>query len=350
MSAGVILAQLQTFNVDQFCAGSPAAGSTNSDRLCRLNHTMSLSSEGPELTDELPQMTDDFAFLYKDERICRTCGNVTSKYYEPRARRGVNVECKLCHALFKRMHRLFLKKEGLRKSWYDMSPSARTEWFKCRDKHMRGTELAQAMALHIEKSGTPGTETHPGFNKCLRDSPELRRRYTGRAKLLKEFKRRTAKVFDERMFRFICENYDCVWEKIIKRVVAIPKQRCAVTPAVRPSNLKPYKPRSRAPKYYRKTFDRLKAKLAKARAAADTAIAVHEDEDEPPVGRLILIQQKHELERMWHEIDIVANGDHSSLATAGAKRETMELVRTCKNTLKTFGRVRKSILKASDFE
>ena len=110
----------------------------------------------------------------------------------------------------------------------------------------------------------------------------------------------------------------------------ISTQRCGVPPVVRPSHSKPYTPRIRGPKYYCKTFDRLNAKLAKARAEADKAIAEHEDEDELAVGRLILIQQKHELEHMCHEIDIVANGDHSSLATAGAKRETMKLVRTCK--------------------
>ena len=346
MSAGVILAQLQTFNVDQFCAGSPAAGSTNSDRLCRLNRTMSLSSAGAELTDELPQMTDDFAFLYKDERICRICGNVTSKYCKP-APGGVNVECKLCQALLKRMYRLFLKNEGLRKSWYDMLPSARREWFKGPNKHMRGTDLAKAMALHIEKSGLSWDASKPYFHKCFCDRPELKRRYKGIAEEIKKVKR---KVFDERRQGFLYEDYQLVGENIPQKVVEISTHRGGVTPVVRPSHWKPYTPRIRGPKYYCKTFDRLNAKLAKARAEADKAIAEHEDEDELAVGRLILIQQKHELEHMCHEIDIVANGNHSSLATAGAKRETMELVSTHKKALMSFSRVRKSMLKSSEFE
>ena len=41
---------------------------------------------------------------------------------------------------------------------------------------------------------------------------------------------------------------------------------------------------------------------------------------------------------------------HSSLDTAGAKRETMELVSTHKMALMSFGRVRKSMLKSSEFE
>ena len=53
---------------------------------------------------------------------------------------------------------------------------------------------------------------------------------------------------------------------------------------------------------------------------------------------------------MKTEIDLVGNGDQSSLDTAGATRKTNELVSTHKNTLMSFVKVRNSILKASDFE
>ena len=53
---------------------------------------------------------------------------------------------------------------------------------------------------------------------------------------------------------------------------------------------------------------------------------------------------------MKTEIDLVAEAYLSSLDTAGAKMKTMDLVRTHKNTVMSFRRVRESILKASDFE
>ena len=46
---------------------------------------------------------------------------------------------------------------------------------------------------------------------------------------------------------------------------------------------------------------------------------------------------------MKTEIDLVANGEHSSLDTAGATRKTLELVRAHKKTLKSFCKLRKSI-------
>merc|ERR1712185_334233 len=99
------------------------------------------------------------------------------------------------------------------------------------------------------------------------------------------------------------------------------------------------------PYYLRTQLGQLKAMIDKARAAADAAIAEDEDEVAPPVVRQLLIRKNNELESMKTEIDLIANGDHSSLDTAGAKRKTMELVRTCQNTRHHFGRVRKSILK-----
>ena len=175
--------------------------------------------------------------------------------------------------------------------------------------------------------------------KCLRDSPELRRRYKGRAHQLKKVKSGATKVFDERRQCFLYEDYDYVVDNTNPDVEATTPQLCAVSPCI----TKPYVMRATS-------LSRLKTKLYKARAAADAAIAEDEDEVVPPVVRQILIQKNNELESMKTEIDLVANGDHSSLDTAGAKRKTRELVRTHKNTLMSFGRVRKSILKASDFE
>ena len=100
----------------------------------------------------------------------------------------------------------------------------------------------------------------------------------------------------------------------------------------------------------KKQLKRLKAKLDKARAAADAAIAEDEDEVVPPVVRQLLIRKINALESMKTEIDLVANGDHSSLDTAGATRKTNELLSTHKKAQVAFGQVRKSILKASDFE
>ena len=198
------------------------------------------------------------------------------------------------------------------------------------------------MTLHIEKSGATLDDIKPFFRKCLLDSPELKRRYKGHAYQLRQVKRRTAKVFDERRQCFLYEDGEIVGEKLIGNG----SQR-----------LKPYKWYRRGPKYHRKLFDWLKAKLDKALAAACAAIAEDEDEVVPPVVRQTLIQKTTELERMRHEIDNIAMGDHTSVDTKGifidarhARGKTIELVRTHTNTLMSFGRVRKSILKASDFE
>ena len=187
----------------------------------------------------------------------------------------------------------------------------------------------------------------PYFRKCLLDSPELKRRYKGHAYQLRQVKRRTAKVFDERRQCFLYEDGEIVGEKLIGNG----SQR-----------LKPYKWYRRGPKYHRKLFDWLKAKLDKALAAAFAAIAEDEDEVVPPVVRHIPIQKNDDLERMRHEIDSIATGDHSSVVRNGsliharliharhARRKTLALVRTCKNALLSFRRVRKSILQATAFE
>ena len=203
-----------------------------------------------------------------------------------------------------------------------MSPSAREEWNKCRDAHigLTVTDIAKAMALHIEKSRLPGTETHPGFRKCLRDSPELRRRYKGRAHQLKKVKSGATKVFDERRQCFLYEDYDYVGHNTNQDVEWTTTRCCAL----------------------------LKTRLDKARAAADEAIAEDEDEVVPHWARQILIQKNNELERMKTEIDLVAKGHHSSLDTEGANMRTRDLVRTHTLTLMRYRRVRKSILKTSD--
>ena len=176
-------------------------------------------------------------------------------------------------------------------------------------------QLAKAMALHIEKSRPPGTETQPGFKKCLRDSPELRRRYKGRAHQLKQVKSGATKVFDERRQCFLYEDYDYVGHNTNQDVEWTTTRCCAL----------------------------LKTRLDKARAAADEAIAEDEGEVAPHWVRQILIQKNNELERMKTEIDLVANGDHSSLDAAGAQRKTRELVTTHKKTLMSFSRACKSI-------
>ena len=93
-------------------------------------------------------------------------------------------------------------------------------------------------------------------------------------------------------------------------------------------------------------FERLKAKLDKARAAADAFIGEDRDDFWPPAVRQILIQKNSELESMNFEIDhLVARGEYSSLDTAVAKRNTMELATKHKTMLRSFVRVRRSILK-----
>ena len=89
-------------------------------------------------------------------------------------------------------------------------------------------------------------------------------------------------------------------------------------------------------------------KLDKARAAADAAIVGYEAEDVPTGVRQIAILND-ELESMKTEIDLVATYNHSSLFTADVQNKTMELLKRHKKTLKSFLRVRKSILKASEF-
>ena len=324
----------------------------------------SLTSEGPELTriptfnGDIPPVEDINAGLTeelpvpgtKEERTCGTCGKDTIEYVK---NQGPWVRCMICNADRAAVQYQLQRNEGLRKGWYGMRPSARREWKKSREAHLRGPDLANAMALHIEKSRPTCTQTKPGFQMSLRDSPELERVYRERAYLLKKVKSGATKVFDERRQCYLYEDYDYVGENTTQEVEATTTQLCAVSPCI----TKPYV--MRAPKRKRRfrplseaaiQFERLKAKLDKARAAADAAIAEDEDEVVPPVVRKLLIQKNNELESMKTEIDIVANGDHSSLDTAGAKRKTMELVRTHKNTLMSFGRVRKSILKASDFE
>ena len=189
-------------------------------------------------------------------------------------------------------------------------------------------DIAKAMTLHIEKSRPTLTETKPGFKKCLRDSPELRRQYKGRANLLKQVKSGATKVFDERRQCFLYEDYDYVGDNTNQEVVSPCRTRTYVKRAI--------------------SLIRLKTKLDKAREAAHAAIAEDEHELVPPGVRQSLVQKNNELERMKTEIDLVANGDHSSLDTAGAKRKTMELVKGHKRTLMLLGKVRKSIRKAFD--
>ena len=299
----------------------------------------SLASEGPELTrrptfdGDIPPVEGINAGLTeelpvpgtKEERTCGTCREDTIDYTIIRSRRGSWIRCQNCVDFHNRMQRAFYKDEGLRKSWKDMPPSARKEWRKCRDAHMglTVTDIAKAMALHIEKSRPPGTETQPGFKKCLRDSPELRRRYKGRAHQLKQVKSGATKVFDERRQCFLYEDYDYVGDNTNQEVVSPCRTRTYVKRAI--------------------SLIRLKTKLDKAREAAHAAIAEDEHELVPPGVRQSLVQKNNELERMKTEIDLVANGDHSSLDAAGAQRKTRELVTTHKKTLMSFSRACKSI-------
>ena len=93
-------------------------------------------------------------------------------------------------------------------------------------------------------------------------------------------------------------------------------------------------------------FETLKANLDKEHAASDAFIAEDRDDFWPPAVRQILIQKNNELKRMNFEIDhLVAKGEYSSLDTAVAKRNTMELVTKHKTMLRSFVRVRRSILK-----
>ena len=173
--------------------------------------------------------------------------------------------------------------------------SQKKEWHTTPGLHMMyRTDLAKAMALHIVKSGPTWDDIKPYFHKRLLDSPELKRRYKGHAYQLRQVKRRTAKVFDERRQCFLYEDGEIVGEKLIGNG----SQR-----------LKPYKWYRRGPKYHRKLFDWLKAKLDKALAAACAAIAEDEDEVVPPVVRQLLIRKINALESMKTEIDLVANGN-----------------------------------------
>ena len=291
------------------------------------SYDRSLTSEGPELTrrptfdGDIPPVEDTNAGLAeelpvpgtKQERTCRQCGKATIDY-------DVSIRCPSCCAFTRRLHKFFNKNKGLRKSWMDLSRSARKEWFKCRDAHigLTGTDLAQSMALHIVNWAPPCTEMHPGFKElCLRASTELRRRSKGKEQQMKQVQSGATKVFDNR-----------------RRLLSKPRHR--------PIWTRPY--------YLKQKLGKLKAQLDKARAAADAAIAEDDYEVVPPVVRQLLLQKNDELETMKTEIDLVANGEHSSLDTAGAKRKTIELVTTCKNTLISFRRVRYAILMASDFE
>ena len=159
---------------------------------------------------------------------------------------------------------------------------------------MGGTDLAKALALYISKRA---------FHKCFRDCQELERRYKGRPKQLKQLKRRTTKVFDERRQCFLYEDPDSEGESLTPAVEAATKQLIAVRPCI----FKPYVPRSaltpsvgwqkmntdnpsvNTPSYLKLKLGKLKARLDRARAAADAALAEDEDEVVPPVVRQILI-------------------------------------------------------------
>ena len=180
----------------------------------------SLASEGPELTrrptfdGDIPPVEGINAGLTeelpvpgtKEKRTCRTCGKDTINY---QLRHGRLTYCNPCKAFQSRMEWEFRKNEGLRKSWREMSASQKNEWYQTSELHMvYRTDLAKAMALHIEKSGPTWDDIKPYFRKCLRDSPELKRRYKGRSDLRRQIKRRSAKVFDERRQCVLYEDYD----------------------------------------------------------------------------------------------------------------------------------------------
>ena len=298
----------------------------------------SLTSEGAELTrqptfdGDIPPVEDINAGLTeelpvpgtKEERTCETCGKYTSDYGIYLGDRSPRVRCNPCNIIQRRMQTQFKHNEGLRKAWLEMSPPSRRGWRKCVDVSLRGADLAKAMTLHVEKSRPTCTQTKPGFQKSLRDSPELARVYRERAYLLKKVKSGATKVFDERRQCYLYEDYDYVGENTTQKVEATTTELSAVSPCItKPDVMRtPKRKRHLRPTYVsKKQLKRLKAKLDKARAAADAAIAEDEDEVVPPVVRQLLIRKINALESMKTEIDLVGNGDHSSLDTAGAEGE-----------------------------
>ena len=95
-------------------------------------------------------------------------------------------------------------------------------------------------------------------------------------------------------------------------------------------------------------MEHAKAKIEKARADAEAAIA--EDANHAvPAGVLKGLELKtKELDCMDTDIDLVAKGDHMNKDTAGATKATQELLKRHRAALKSFANVLRSIAKATE--